>query len=233
MLSENENIKNSIGDAKVIPYEPVIDKLLYILDLGLKKFPQYVLDSNPNTQAEPKINQLLAMFLHNQAKDVNDFHPFSFQFVKDYEEVDEKGKPDIGVCLACDNHSKRAFFHMECKRLPVPQPSAKRSEKEYVRGFKNDGGIERFKKQKHGYSGNFGAIIGYIEKEDSDYWFEKINAWIKELIATNPDTGLVWDSNDLLDNVNKDTVCSKYKSHNSRITKQAIKLNHYLIIMKV
>jgi len=77
-----------------------------------------------------------------------------------------------------------SFFSIEAKRLPTP---GQKREKEYVIG--NDrpsGGIERFKKGIHGKNLKYAAIIGYIQEEDMNHWYLKINEWISELITSTP-----------------------------------------------
>lgn len=86
-----------------------------------------------------------------------------------------------------------AFFEIECKRLPTPGQNRK---KEYVIGQERpSGGIERFKKKIHGKNLKYAAIIGYIQEEDANHWFLKINDWIGELIASTPD---LWKADDKL-----------------------------------
>ncbi|MCP4459659.1 MAG: hypothetical protein GY816_16780 [Cytophagales bacterium] len=60
---------------------------------------------------------------------------------------------------------------------------------------KPNGGIERFKKGIHGKHLKYAAIIGYVQKEDFDYWFLQINDWIEELILSSPD---YWQAEDKL-----------------------------------
>lgn len=86
-----------------------------------------------------------------------------------------------------------AFFEIECKRLPTP---GQNREKEYVIGQERpSGGIERFKKSIHGKNLKHAAIIGYIQQEDENHWYLKINDWIGELITSTPDH---WKEDDKL-----------------------------------
>lgn len=86
-----------------------------------------------------------------------------------------------------------SFFSIEAKRLPTP---GHKREKEYVIGMDRPcGGIERFKKGIHGKNLKHAAIIGYIQREDSNYWFLKINDWIGELIISTSD---LWKEDDKL-----------------------------------
>lgn len=85
------------------------------------------------------------------------------------------------------------FFSIEAKRLPTPGHNR---EKEYVIGTdRRSGGIERFKRGIHGKSLKFAAIIGYIQEEDANHWYLKINNWIGELINSTPN---LWKEDDKL-----------------------------------
>jgi len=86
-----------------------------------------------------------------------------------------------------------SFFSIEAKRLPTPRQNR---EKEYVIGKdRPSGGIERFKKKIHGKNLKYAAVIGYIQEEDANHWFLKINDWIGELIASTPE---LWKEDDKL-----------------------------------
>jgi len=105
-----------------------------------------------------------------------------------------------------------SFFSIEAKRLPTPGHNR---EKEYVIGHnKPNGGIERFKKRIHGKDLKYAAIIGYIQKNDANHWFLKINDWIGELITSEPE---LWTENDkLVKNQSKSIGLNKFSSENSR-----------------
>ena len=108
---------------------------------------------------------------------------------------------DIGTVSRCEQiiiggrsyNEWDSFFSIEAKRLPTP---GQNREKEYVIGQdKPSGGIERFKKRIHGKDLKYAAVIGYIQKEDSNHWFLKINDWIGELMSSAPD---LWKEDDKL-----------------------------------
>lgn len=80
------------------------------------------------------------------------------------------------------NITTASLFSVECKRLPAPDKSR---EKEYVIGVKNNGGIERYKTEKHGVGLKECGLIGFIEVENSDSWEVIINNWIKELAKSD------------------------------------------------
>ncbi|NBG66876.1 hypothetical protein [Acidiluteibacter ferrifornacis] len=78
--------------------------------------------------------------------------------------------------------SNTSIFSVECKRLPAPEAAR---EKEYVYGIYNNGGIERYKTEKHGKGLNDCGLLGYIEKDNPKQWLTKINKWITDIALTN------------------------------------------------
>lgn len=120
-----------------------------------------------------------------------------------------------------------SFFSLEAKRLPTP---GQNREKEYVIGHnKPTGGIERFKKGIHGKGLRYAAIIGYVQKEDFDFWFLQINDWIEELIKTSQGE---WITEDKLRKLTVHTgdPLAKFESDNIRLpaNPRLIKSNFYI-----
>ncbi|WP_322549704.1 hypothetical protein [Flavobacterium psychraquaticum] len=106
-----------------------------------------------------------------------------------------------------------SFFSIEAKRLPTPGHNR---EKEYVVGYERPcGGIERFKKGIHGKKLKYAAIIGYIQSEESNHWFLKINDWISELVLINPDLWKVGEQ--LIKKESNSDGIDKFSSKNFRL----------------
>lgn len=105
-----------------------------------------------------------------------------------------------------------SFFSIEAKRLPTPGHNR---EKEYVIGQERpSGGIERFKNRIHGKNLKYAAIIAYIQEEDANHWYLKINNWVSELISSTPD---LWKEDDkLIKQDSKLIGIDKFVSKNSR-----------------
>jgi hypothetical protein len=125
-----------------------------------------------------------------------------------------------------------SFFSIEAKRLPTP---GQNREKEYVIGQnKPTGGIERFKKGIHGKGLRYAAIIGYVQKEDFDFWFLQINDWIEELVKTSNGE---WINKDRLKRrtVQSGSQLVKFESDHIRIPVKSetdkIKLFHFWITL--
>lgn len=77
-----------------------------------------------------------------------------------------------------EGKSTASIFSVESKRLPSPTSDR---EKEYVIGTKKNGGIERYKIERHGKGLSECGMLGFIEKENSVFWIKKINNWINDL----------------------------------------------------
>lgn len=94
-------------------------------------------------------------------------------------------------------------------------------EKEYVIGDKNNGGIERFKTEKHGKGQNKCGLLGLVESEDFQYWNTTINNWITDLATTNKD----WKKDEVLLEMKSETDFCVLKSIAHRKTDD-INLTH-------
>ena len=76
-------------------------------------------------------------------------HDYPFNINGQYRDITNlsKGFSDFYFYANEQNISTTSFFSVESKRLPSPE---KPREKEYVIGNTNNGGIERYKTEKHG-----------------------------------------------------------------------------------
>lgn len=136
---------------------------------------------------------------------------------------------DIAIILGYENYNKGKILVIEAKRLPTP---GKDREKEYLLG--NYGGIERFKKGVHGQDVESGTaiILGYIQQETDEVWYNKINDWIDGEIAQSSNPSLNWNNEDKLicDVFFQKNTVKKYLSSHSRIHPLSkLRINHYWI----
>jgi hypothetical protein len=97
------------------------------------------------------------------------------------EGADPIKRVDIAFVSSEQGASKVKLYTAEAKRLPT---GTGKREKEYVYGsFRNgspSGGIQRFKTGDHGYGLPKSGLLGYIEKNNFDYWHNAINQWITD-----------------------------------------------------
>ncbi len=122
----------------------------------------------------------LTQIFIEQAQIVIRKQDYPFNISSEYRDICNlsKGFSDLYFYPNEQDISTSSLFSVECKRLPSP---AVAREKEYVIGITNNGGIERYKTEKHGKGLDDCGLLGFIEKENPDHWVMTINNWIKEL----------------------------------------------------
>lgn len=134
-----------------------------------------------------------------------------------------KGFSDFYFYPNEENVSTTSMFSVESKRLPSPEKSR---EKEYVIGTKNNGGIERYKIEKHGKGIVECGLLAFIEKKDSKHWLKEINIWVEDLTKVNSD----WKKNEVLSEIELSTQFCILKSIAHR-KNDTINLTHFWITL--
>jgi hypothetical protein len=104
-----------------------------------------------------------------------------------------KGVSDFYFHKSEEGIDHEALFVVEVKRLPAPDHKRQR-EKEYVIGGNNNGGIERYKTEKHGKWLSKSGMIGFVEEGSFQNWLDRINGWIVDLSAIDKD----WADDEIL-----------------------------------
>mgnify|MGYP003612853821 CR=1 FL=1 len=143
------------------------------------------------------------------------------------------GGTDIGVLRKYSKPRHIPFCIIEAKRLPTPIYSESQ-ETEYVcyKESTKQGGIERFKTNKHGSKLPYSLMVGYIQQENANHWLTKVNEWITEQIKKSSNESISWINEDMLiqDSTFKiDNAITKYTSEHLRSNDEKIKLYHYWI----
>lgn len=216
---EDKTSKNLFQiDTEDSPISAVID----FLDTHLKSFPSDFTKrtSKPDEIKENLISQQLDVFLDRRSRDE------VFRFKYQWEYLDSDRNPDFGIYIVEDRNPfgfTQAFFEIEAKKLPT-------GSRDYVKG--KQGGVERFKRGFHGKDLPQSAIVGYIQAETCSHWHTEINKWIDDLISSNTDTTILWDSSDLLVEISDFGKTRKYNSKNTCIVdskRDSIELHHYLM----
>jgi hypothetical protein len=235
MISRRDEVNNPVG-ATSIPLQPLIDNILLFIDKYLPQFPTSLVKSKivGEKEVEKLLNQQLIDFFNGHSPDFNQYLIYRFVFRKDDENKGTNYKPDIGVTIWNKDQSfseVKSFFQIECKRLPTPNISSSRGEKEYVIGIEeNTGGIERFKNNKHGSHLEEAAIIGFIQEDALEVWHNRITEWVGFEIAK---TNSTWKMQDHLVLSYKDAKLHKYNSTCHREKGLPIKLHHFLLNLVV
>lgn len=134
-----------------------------------------------------------------------------------------KGVPDFYFYKVEKGKTNEPLFIVESKVLPAPLP--KEREQEYVIGNKNNGGIERFKSEKHGKGLDECGLVGFIEKSDHDFWLRTINCWVSKLATSTKN----WKADEILNTLQ---VEKNFAYLNSIAYKKSskVKLHHFWIL---
>ena len=229
VLTSNK-AQGTLTPPNISPYKS-ISNIILLLE---QKLVVFALENINSTLGEEDLNQRLCIFLQtNHSQTLK--QESQFIFVQAYKEEKSSRKVDIGVIETRFRTQNKAFFTIECKRLPTPAPKCR--EKEYVYGevgtkYEKLGGIDRFKREHHGGGLSHSAIVAYVEKYDFHYWFETINSWINKLCKTNSDTSITWNEKDLLVKQYEKEILGRYESENYRNrNNDDIKLTHLWIKM--
>jgi len=133
-----------------------------------------------------------------------------------------KGIPDIHFYKKEEGITHYPLFVVEAKRLPAPKKSR---EKEYITGNNENGGIERFKIEKHGKELPACGMLGYVEKEDFLFWKKCINSWIAELALTTN----MWREDEILAETERDNDFMVLESIAHRKSQTGVRLYHLWI----
>jgi hypothetical protein len=135
-----------------------------------------------------------------------------------------KGRADFYFYWKEESATTESFFDVEAKILTDRFPEKRK--KEYVIGENRNGGIERFKIEKHGKGLHQCGLLGFVEKHTTEYWFETINSWILELSSMDRS----WTNNEVLEI--KETKPDYLYSISSaqRISSESVFLHHFWIV---
>jgi len=206
MLREQLNTTEQAKREFSIPENLTVQRILVFLKRSLIEFENEFKTAQLQIHREDDISGQLALFFQSRAKNENllfDFNP--------------KVGVDFGIHISPLQLGAKPFFIVEAKRLYIPN-------KEYVKN--PNGGIERFKREQDGFGKHLtqSAIIGYIQQENKEFWEEKINNWIEELIDS--ETDIIWNNEDKL--IANHPVSDFISSH-QRVTEKPINLYHFWI----
>ena len=237
MVEAFSNSGKGIGKLEegIIPKETTIKA---VVDFIIKALPLWANDpKRPQECSENKLNPLLCDFLDVKAREC-------FPLIRFQHEEPQGGKRQVdlavkssvtgGINVAGNEYSiYKPFFVIEGKRLPAP---TKDREREYVTGGKEvTGGIQRFKTGDHGSSLNSAALIGYVQQNNFEYWFDTVNGWIGELSRDSKKENISWETDEILRKISFKEKSAMMISSNKRNTKKCetpIKLYHLWVDLK-
>ena len=174
-----------------------INRVISLIEENLELFKQkYCIPKN-----ETDLNQNFALCMNSRAKDE------LFGFSNEYKDIIKATPHKVDFGIVPDGETD-AFFVIEAKRLKTDLSKAR--EKEYIIG--KYGGVERFKNQKHGGDLTHVGMIGYVQTDNFDTWFTKINSWIEEEIVAPTSDDLIWEKQDKLKFNTKSKLFNTYLS---------------------
>ena len=156
---------------------------------------------------ENKISSEIQRLLNDKLREENSDYTFTFN---------ESYGPDISIYASPYTAFSEILFVIEAKRL------RSKSSNDYVKS-----GIRRFKEEKHGKHHNIAAMLGYVQEEDFNYWYDKVNSWIKALISDTSENPR-WTQKEQIREI-QITDIGEYKSKHSRIKEEPITLYHFWI----
>lgn len=187
--------------------------------------------------AENDLNSQLSKFLTDRA--ITHGLPYFFHHEQPQEVQGITRSIDIAAIPASLTSAKlfgsvtdSTIVVIEAKRLPAPR---KERQREYISGLeKISGGIQRFKLMKHGSEHSIAGIVGYIQKENSQFFFDEINSWVCDLCKKPSPDGLSWSEEEKLNRLiilpNK---TARSISTHGRISASPITLHHLWVEMNL
>jgi hypothetical protein len=156
---------------------------------------------------ENKISSEIQRLLNDKLREANSDYTFTFK---------ESRGPDILIYASPYTAFSEILFVIEAKRLPPT------SSQDYVKT-----GIGRFKKEEHGKKHDIAAMLGYVQEEDFDHWYSKVNSWIKALISDTSENPR-WTQKEQIREI-QITDIGEYQSTHLRINENRITLYHLWI----
>ena len=199
-------------DCSIKSYLASIKQTVKYYKMALKKHP------NKGVLNENELTQLFVTQLNTFLSDGN--FPFLAQAQYSDTYLKTKGIPDFFLHKKELGADFPALFVVEAKILTIKFPEKRK--KEYVIGENKNGGIERFKIEKHGKGLNNCGLLGFIAQNTSEYWLETINKWILELSETDKN----WQKSEVLTALENNNDYTYLTSTSQRVSFGNVKLYH-------
>ncbi len=198
MIAE-ENFSNIEQPKISIPKTNLISLIIKSMKENVPHFKSYIASGHHKKKIlnEDELTQIYI----EQAQILIRRQDYPFNICSQYRDIynNSKGFSDFYFYSNEQNISNASIFSVECKRLPAPEITR---EKEYVYGSTNNGGIERYKTEKHGKGLNDCGLVGFIEKENPKHWLTTINKWI---IGIASSTSSTWSTDETLSELESQT----------------------------
>ena len=223
MIADERHINFSLANPALTYSEgKFVSCILNCMKLAVNSFLQVY----KSTQSRIPMNEddLTQIFYSQVQIIVREFdYPFNIGNQERDLTKQRKGIPDLFFYAHKLGKPPISIFSIECKRLPAPPPKSR--EKEYVIGVKNNGGIERYKTEKHGKGLDECGMLGFVEEETFPFWQKCINTWIINLSNTD----FFWQNDEILVEVENRKVFAVLQSIAHRVSQTDIRLHHLWI----
>jgi len=223
MLAEDNIFNHSQHPNIELPQNRVVILAKKCMVETVEHFKSY-LKSNFHKKNKLNENDLTQLYtkqvqIHIRNKD----YPFNIE--GQYQDVynQSKGFSDFFFYLNEQNIELSSIYSVESKRLPSP---GKKREKEYLIGDNINGGIERYKSEKHGKGLSECGLLGFVEDKDFKHWSTIINNWILDLTKTR----IAWKKDEVLNETisEKDFCILTSIAHRK---KDSINLTHLWVLI--
>lgn len=224
MIAE-DNIFNSSQPDIELPKNKIISLVQQCMNETVVHFKSYI-KSEYHKKKKLNENDLTQLYT-KQAQILIRQKGYPFNIEGQYQDIynQSKGFSDFFFYPNEQGVELSSIYSVESKRLPSPETNR---EKEYVIGEKNNGGIERYKYQKHGKGLLECGMVGFIEDCDFSHWLKTINNWICEL-TKNPISE--WGKDEVLSNIHTSIDYSILQSIAHRKQTNDISLTHLWILI--
>lgn len=170
----------SLGKIEGLDQRKHIFSVLNFISNQLSEFVSLYKNEYSQITNENGITQKLCMFLDNRLRFNTKYNLYAIS--TEYMEQPESGNSpsnDIAIRIVTYNRPLDPFFIIEAKRLNSNSSELSHKGREYVIGNrKQNGGIERFKLEKHGKEFQIVGMLGYIQNNDFFYWHSFVNSLI-------------------------------------------------------
>ncbi len=189
MLADQEELKIQSGGLDQNLHFPGAWRFA-LLEFIASELPRWRDDpKRPVETAETSLTSRLCAYMNSATRKSGGFDFLQFR-VEEPDEVAGGRKVDLvpapsAATIWIEGREYTQYtplIPIECKRLPIP-PSTTRDEREYLySAHSSTGGVQRFKAGHHGAAHSIGAMIGYVQSRDIDFWDSQIRAWLQGLV---------------------------------------------------
>ncbi|WP_107676117.1 hypothetical protein [Agrobacterium sp. LAD9] len=194
MLADQDEPKIQTGGLDQNLHLPAAWRLA-LLDFIADELPKWRDDpKRPSETAETSLTSRLCAHMNSATRKSGGWDFLQFR-VEEPDEIAGGRKVDLVAAPSAatiwiegrEYTQYSPLIPIECKRLPTPT-SVSRDEREYLySALSSTGGVQRFKAGHHGASHSIGAMIGYIQSRDIDFWESKLGEWLQDLVAAPVD----------------------------------------------